>query len=349
MEWLTAGLASSKVDVEEIGLRVISETIERRGWKARAGLGNGAPFNYRVLWEPEPEPPLVKVIIPTRDRLDMLRKAVTGVLERTDGIRTHLVIVDNGSREEKVLTYLSDLDSREDVAIHRIDDAFNHSKLCNEGVNVRPPTPLVLFLNNDIEVLHRKWLLQLSGWLRDPEVIGVGPKLRFPDRTIQHAGVILGFGGIAGHYAGYQEDQPRVSNLHDQAREVSCLTAACLLLRTDDYLKVGGMNEDLAVDFQDVDLCLRMRRDLGGSLMYDPTYPLIHLQSASRGTEGAASGYTAARMKFLWGPELSAPDPYYNPHLTVDRHDFELAEIPAAVEERRERLQPMFSANRSSE
>ncbi|MEX2250464.1 MAG: glycosyltransferase [Acidimicrobiia bacterium] len=337
-----AGRPSSKIHIEEIGLRVIAEAIARRGWNAHAALGNGRPFNYRVIWEAEPEPPFVKVIMPTRDHMKMLRRAVNGVLERTDGVRTHLVIVDNGSRHEKTLSYLAELDQRDDVTVHRIDDAFNYSRLCNEGVNAGPSAPLILLLNNDIEVLHRNWLLQLSGWLRDPTVAGVGVKLLFPNRTIQHAGVIVGLGGLAGHYAGEQPDEPQLSNLHDQAREVSCLTAACLLLRTDDYLKIGGMNEDLALDFQDVDFCLRLHRDLGGSFVYDPTYPLIHLQSASRGKLGAASGYTVSRMEFLWQQELERPDPYYSPHLTLAKHDFRLAAIPPSTAARLARLEPRF-------
>jgi GT2 family glycosyltransferase len=194
-----------------------------------------------------------------------------------------------------------------------------------------------------MEIVHRNWLLQLSGWLRDPGVVGVGPKLLFPDGSIQHAGVIIGFGGIAGHYAGYQSNQPRPGDLHDEAREVGCLTAACLLLRTEDYVKVGGMNEVLRVDFQDVDLCLRLRSELGGELMYDPTYPLKHVQSASRGTEGAVSGYTVSRMEFLWHPTLAAEDPYYSPHLSLHQHDLSLRSIPDDEESRLERLQARFS------
>jgi GT2 family glycosyltransferase len=230
--------------------------------------------------------------------------------------------------------------------VHTVDDAFNFSRLCNEGVLAGPDTPFVLLLNNDVEIRHRRWLLQLSGWLRDPAVVAAGPKLLFPDGTIQHGGVVLGMGGIAGHYAGGESNQPRLGNLHDQAREVGCLTAACLLMRSADYHRVGGMNEDLPTDFQDVDFCLRLRRDLGKSLVYDPTYPLKHLQSATRGSEGS-SGYTLARMHFLWDEELMSPDPYYSPHLTLDRHDCSLATIPSSVEVRRSRLQARHTPART--
>jgi O-antigen biosynthesis protein len=335
---------SSKLEVEARGLQVVQEAIQRRGWNAHAALGNGAPFNYRVVFDPEPTTPFVKVVIPTRDRVELLERAVDGVLTRTDGVEVVLVIVDNGSRRPRTLAYLDRLRSEHDnVFVHTIDDAFNFSRLCNEGARSGPDAPLLLLLNNDVEIQHRDWLLQLTGWLRDPEVIGVGAKLLFPDGTIQHGGVIVGFGGIAGHYAGYQPNQPQLGNLHDQAREVGCLTAACLLVRSADYHKVGGMREELAVDFQDVDFCLRLRSELGGHLVYDPTYPLLHAQSASRGTVGATSGYTVARMRFLWGRDMAGLDPYYNPHLSLSEHDFSLAPLPAVESERADRLLPRAS------
>ena len=342
-----AAAPHSKLEVEATGIQVIEEAIRRRGWNAHAGLGNGRPFNYRVYFDPEPESPLVKIVIPTRDRVSLLRQAVDGVLTRTDGVRTHIVIVDNGSRSPKTLGYLNDLRrDHEQVSVHKVDDAFNFSRLCNEGARIGPDAPMILFLNNDIEIRHRRWLLQLTGWLRDPEVGAVGAKLLFGDGTIQHGGVIVGLGGLAGHYAGDQPNQPQVGNLHDQAREVGCLTAACLLMRTTDYERIGGMSENLPVDFQDVDLCLRIRRDLRTLLVYDPTYPLVHRQSATRGKVDSANGYTVARMLFLWERELMSTDFYYSPHLTLNRHDFSLAAIPGAGESRRSRLQARSAPTR---
>lgn len=342
-EGSAAGKPQDKLHIEARGIAIVDEAIQRRGWNARASLGNGAPFNYRVLFDPEPQPPLVKVVMPTRDRARLLRRAVDGVLSRTDGIRTHLVIVDNGSRAPAAIEFLDEVGKRDDVTVHTVDDAFNFSHLCNEGVAAGPDSDLVLLLNNDIEIRHRRWLLQLSGWLRDPEVIGTGPMLLYPDGRVQHGGVRLNFGPFAGHYARTQPNRPRPSSLHDQAREVSCLTAACLLVRTADFHAVGGMNEDLAIDFQDVELCLRLAAETGGTFMYDPTYPLTHDESASRGHLGAGSPYTLARMRFLWGAQLDEPDPYYNPHLNGGFHKVTKAFIPADVEERLERLEPRFS------
>jgi len=341
----TSARPASKSHVEERGVKAIQEALDRRGWAATAGLGNGSPFNYRPYFHQQVERQLVKIVMPTRDRVELLQRSVRGVLDRTDGVDVHLVIVDNGSQERATLEYLANLTAKhEQIEVIRIDDAFNYSRLCNEGAGVGPETSYVLFLNNDVEVIHRRWLQQLVGWLEnDDEIVAVGPKLLFPDRTIQHAGVIVGFGGIAGHYAGYLPDQPQAGNLHDQAREVGCLTAACLLVRSKAFSKVGGLYEYLPTDFQDVDFCLRLRKELGGTLMYDPTYPLTHLQSASRGTLGAASGYTIARMEFLWGEELDRGDPYYSPHLSNWAHDFALRAIPADQLARLERLAPRVS------
>lgn len=338
----TSSRPASKSHVEERGVKAIQDALDRRGWAATAGLGNGSPFNYRPYFHPQPEPPLVKIVMPTRDRVELLQKAVKGVLDRTDGVDVHLVVIDNGSQERGTLEYLASLPAdHERLDVVRVDDAFNYSRLCNQGAAAGPEAPYLLFLNNDVEVIHRRWLQQLVGWLEsDDKIVAVGPKLLFPDRTIQHAGVIVGFGGIAGHYAGYLPDQPQGGNLHDQAREVGCLTAACLLVRSNVFSKIGGFCEDLPTDFQDVDFCLRLRKELGGTLVYDPTYPLIHLQSASRGTLGAASGYTVARMEFLWGEELGRGDPYYSPHLSRWAHDFRLATIPTEPDARHKRLVP---------
>jgi glycosyltransferase involved in cell wall biosynthesis len=344
-----AGNPSSKVEVEARGLEMVQRAIDRRGWNARASLGDGAPFNYRVLFNEPVEQPTVKIIIPTRDHLRMLRQTVDGVFNRTDGIDFHLVVVDNGSVKPKTLAYLDALaHDHDNVTVVRIDDAFNFSVLCNAGAVAGPETPYLLFLNNDIEILHREWLQQLVGWLdADPGVVGVGAKLLFPDRSIQHAGVIIGFGGIAGHYAAREPNQPSLGNLHDQAREVACVTAACMLVRTEDFKTVDGFNETLHLDFQDVDFSLRLRTELGGELLYDPTYPMIHLESATRGSAGASNGYTVARMRFLWGDLLSSEDPYYSPHFSLNHHDFTLRDLPDDEGDLREHIEARWTGTPS--
>jgi GT2 family glycosyltransferase len=342
-----AGRAASKLAAEQAGLRALQEAIDRRGWPARAGLGQGSPFNYRVCWLPSEPAPLVKVVLPTRDALRLLQVAVDGVLHRTDGVAVHLVVVDNGSVKPKTRNYLQRLvEENPNVTVVRHDDAFNYSRLVNLGAAAGPQTPYLLLLNNDVIIHHRVWLQQLVGWMADPKVAAVGAKLLFPDGRIQHAGVVTGIGGIAGHYALEWEDTPILGNLHDQAREVNCATAACLLVRASAWRELGGFNEDLPVDFQDVDFCLRLRTRLGGIIVYDPTYPLTHDQGSTRGLQRASNAYTLTRMRFLWGEAIDAGDPYYNPHLTLLDHSLRPAVLSRDPGLRRKRLRPRFTPAR---
>jgi GT2 family glycosyltransferase len=190
---------------------------------------------------------------------------------------------------------------------------------------------------------HRRWLQQMVGWMADPQVMAVGTKLLFPDGRIQHAGVVTGVGGVAGHYALKWDDAPVLGALHDQAREVNCVTAACMLVRASAWETLGGLSEDLPSDFQDVDFCLRLRTRLGGIIVYDPTYPLTHRQGSTRGLGKTSNPYARARMRFLWGAVIDAGDPYYNPHLALNGRWLHPAAISRDPAMQRKRLRPRFT------
>ena len=310
----TADDPAAKPYAEVAGLTAIERAIERRGWDADAVIGRGVPFKYAVRWRSVAQRPLVKVVIPTRDRVDLLRVSVSSLVERTDDVDLHLVIVDNGSEEASTLGYLDEIATSPDVTVVRHDDAFNFSRLCNIGVDAGPWTEYVLFLNNDIEVLHRPWLIQMLGWFADPEVVAVGTELLYDDReTIQHAGVAVGSGHIGWHLSGGLDNQPRLGDPHDSAHEVSGVTAACMVVRTAAFDAVGRFEEILPTDFQDVDLCLKLTRGLGGVIVYEPMYPLLHHESASRGSVNAGNGYTINRMRFRWPGIAESIDPYFHP------------------------------------
>ena len=267
----------------------------------------------------------VKVVIPTRDRVDLLKRAVAAVRSARE-ITTELVIVDNGSQQVESRRYLDSL-AASGAVIVRMDEPFNFSRLINRGAGAGAPCDHLLMLNNDIEGSDPRWLAQLCGWLTDPGVVAVGPKLLFPDGRIQHAGMVHGLGGIAGHYALGLRRVPAVGS-PDLPREVSFLTGACLLVRTRDFEAVGGLDEDLAIDHQDVDLCLRLRSRLGGDLMYDPTYPLVHLQMGTRDPAAAGSEETVRLMRSKWGPMLDESDPFWNLHLNLMPPGGGLAAMP---------------------
>jgi GT2 family glycosyltransferase len=289
------------------------------------------------LREPPLAAPRIKVVIPTRDRLDLLEKAMAGIRLAT-GVAADLVVVDNGSTELQSLRYLAAL-ADTGTTVVRVDEPFNFSRLINRGARSGPRADYLLMLNNDTSMAHPEWLSRLSGWLRDPGVVGVGPKLHFPDGRIQHAGMVMGLGGIAGHYALGERRTPRFGP-PEEAREVSCLTGACLLVRMADFEAVGGLDEDFAIDFQDVDLCLRLRRQLGGDLIYDPTHPLTHVQMASRDPGAAGSEDTIARMRANWGAVLDEPDQIWNPHLSLISPGKDLAMLPSDPDVLRSRLAP---------
>lgn len=322
----------------------VIQAVERRDWNARVTI-DGETSRTRVEFDVSPSNLVAKVVIPTRDRVDLLKKAVSGVLEMTSGIAVHVVVVDNGSRETTTGRYLDLLRERGDVTVIRRDEPFNFSRLVNRGAESGPNADLLLFLNNDTEITHRDWLLQLSGWLRDPAVVGVGPKLLYPDGRIQHAGLVIGM-DLVGHYARGLQKLPR-SGPPDVAREVSVLTGACLLVRTADFEAIGGFDEQLPIDFQDVDLCLRLRQ-LGGDLIYDPTYPLLHHESASRDLAEAGSEETLSRIRARQGSVLEVPDPFWNPHISLLPPGGGLAPIPVESA-RRERVQPRIRTCRPTD
>lgn len=331
----TADDPSAKPYAEKAGLSAVADAIERREWPAEAQLGRGVPFKYAVRWLPDSaSTPTVKAVMPTRDKAELLKRAVVGLLNRTDHVDCHLVIVDNGSEEPETLTYLDSLSGDERVTVVRVDDAFNFSRLCNLGASAGPEAEYLLFLNNDVEVLHRDWLHQMAGWFHDPEVVAVGTELLFHDReTIQHAGVAIGTGHIGWHLSGGLPNEPRLGDPHDSAHEVTGVTAACMLVRTDAFDAVGGFEEIFSTDFQDVDFCLKLVRDLGGVIVYEPMYPLLHHESATRGTLNAGSGYTVTRMRFRWPGITDGTDPYFHPLASqpyLGQHD--LCQIPEDLE-----------------
>jgi GT2 family glycosyltransferase len=339
-------VAASSLKSENSGLKAVGEATERRGWSADVGLSTGTPYNYRPRFRELDDRPTVKVVIPTRDRLKLLRRCITSLFERTDGVDLHVVVIDNGSTDAATLDYLAGLADREDFTVQRIDDEFNYSHLCNVGADLGPPTDLLLFLNNDTEVLGRSWLKQLVGWLTwDEDVCCVGAKLFYKDRTIQHAGVVLGLGGVAGHYVDKEPNEPRLNNHHDQVREVSAVTAALMLVRSADFARIGGFNEDMPLVYQDIDFCLRLADETGGSVLYDPTYPAMHRGSASRPKYDPEQTYGVLRFQMLWADRIATGDAFYSPHLTLADSDLSLREVQVSTDEFAGRFTPRISRN----
>lgn len=286
----------------------------------------------RVIYPLPTNPPLVSLIIPTRDKLDLLRGTVEGILTKTDYPNIEVIIMDNGSVEPATLAYFKALQQDKRATIIRQATPFNYSQLNNIGVTHATGT-LIGLINNDLEVINSDWLTEMVSHALRPEIGAVGAKLYYGNDTLQHAGVIVGLGGMAGHGFKYlAREAPGYHWKPFLIQNYSVVTGACLVMRRQVFQEVGGLEEKhLKVAFNDVDLCLRLR-ERGYRIVWTPYAELYHLESASRGADNTIKKYLRLRhelnyMKNRWGKELSY-DPYYNPNLTIEYEDFALAWPP---------------------
>ncbi|WP_299564157.1 glycosyltransferase family 2 protein [Enterovirga sp.] len=301
---------------EAARLRALAEAAAP--WGGRAETGHRG-FNRLVRPLPE-APPLVSCIIPTRDRAELLGTVLEGLFGHTDYPAIEAVVVDNGSREPETARLFARYADDPRVRILPAPGPFNFSDLSNQGAAAASGSVL-LFLNNDVEVIEPDWLAELVRQALEPETGAVGAKLLYPDGTIQHAGIVLGIGGVAGHAdLGLPESDGGYFARLLLAQEVSAVTGACLAMRREVFAEVGGFDaEHLKIAFNDIDLCLRVR-EAGYRIVWTPFSRLIHHESKSRGPEDTPEKIArfqreTAVMQERWGARLQA-DPYYNPNLS---------------------------------
>lgn len=301
---------------EEARLRALTEIAARKGARAERGAEG---FNRLVRPLPAP-PPLVSVVIPTRDRAELLGVVLDGLFARTDYPALEVIVVDNGSTEPATWDLFARYAGDPRLRVLPAPGPFNFSELSNRGAAAARGT-ILLFLNNDIEVLEPGWLTELVAIASDPEIGAVGAKLLYPDGTIQHGGIVLGIGGIAGHsHLGLPGSAPGYFARMLLSQEVSAVTGACLAMRANVFSEVGGFDAaHLAVAFNDVDLCLKIRA-AGYRIVWTPHARLVHHESKSRGAEDtpekrARFEAESRVMRERWEPVLRA-DPYYNPNFS---------------------------------
>lgn len=323
-----ANRESAKDYAYEAARKAVQHHLDRRSIHARVTPGYSF-FSHRVIYSLPDRLPMVSVIIPTKDRLDLLRVAVQGVLDKTDYPNLELIVVDNQSEHQETLAYLKALEGSPTVRVIRYDAPYNYSAINNMAVR-RAKGEIIALVNNDIEVISRNWLKEMVSHALRPEIGAVGAKLFYPNDTIQHAGILLGLGGLAGHA---HKDLPRhTPGYFGRAcliQNFSAVTAACMVLRRQVFDEVGGFDEEnFAIAFNDVDLCLRLRKRKY-RIMWTPYAELYHHESASLGLPETPERRDrfikeATYLKTHWGNVL-AHDPYYNPNLTLDGGDFSLA------------------------
>lgn len=310
--------------------RAVSEHLQRTNRKGVVDPAPEAPQYNRVRYALPSVLPLVSIVIPTRDRADLLSMCLDSLLSKTTYPNYEVLIVDNGSVEEATQTLFARL-PKQRVSVIRDDASFNYSRLNNLAV-AQAKGEVICLMNNDIEILSAGWMAEMLSFACQPDIGCVGARLWFPDGRLQHAGVITGLGGLAGHpnkyfpkgYAGY-------FGRAVLAQSLSAVTAACLMVRRTVWQTVQGLDESLAVAFNDVDFCLRVQA-AGYRNIWTPYAEMIHHESASRGNETtpekrARYEQEIALMQARWGDRL-LQDPAYNPNLTHDHDDFSLAWPP---------------------
>ncbi len=312
----TAADRAAKPYAFETGRKALVEALERRGAAGRVDMPMGGLYTVRY---PIRGTPLVSIIIPTRDRLPLLRSCLDSIEAKSTWRHREVLVVDNGSVEPATHAYLRSLEQRVRVVEDR--SPFNWSAINNGAVRAATGE-LLLFLNNDVEVVTPDWLEAMIEHAQRPEVGAVGAKLLYPDDRLQHAGVVLGIGGIAGHAFKYRPSaEDGYFSLPHVIRNCSAVTGACMMVRRKVFDDVGGFDESLPVAFNDIDFCLRLRQR-GLLVVYTPQAILYHKESATRGKLHPPED--ERRMYDRWGALLKR-DPFYNPNLSLHHEDYRLA------------------------
>jgi GT2 family glycosyltransferase len=270
-----------------------------------------APGILRVVWEPQPAH--VSIIIPTRDKVSLLRRCLASILARTSYKDYDIVLVDTGSTEQTTEKYYTSLARDKRITIARYEGEFNYSRVCNYGAK-HATGDMLLFLNNDVEVLDKDWLDELVRWASVPEVGVVGAKLVYSDGRIQHAGVIVGMGGVAGHlFYGCHDNSVTLFGSVDWYRNYSAVTGALHMMRRDVFEAVGGYDEAYDISYSDVALCFQATK-LGYRVLYDPFVRLIHYESQTRDRAPSLHDTSLAGARLM--SMIEAGDPFYNPNLS---------------------------------
>jgi len=292
-------------------------------------VGDGLSIlTHRVQWPLKNPSPLVSIIIPTRDQLEILQQCITSIQDKTTYPLYEIVIVDNQSESQDTIRYLEELSTLPNVKLLKYGHPFNYSAINNYAVS-QVNGEIILLLNNDVEVISPNWLDEMVSQASRSDIGCVGTMLYYPDDTIQHAGVILGLGDVAGHTHKYMKrGSSGYFNRACVVQDYSAVTAACLAIRKSVYEEVGGLNEEnLTIAYNDVDLCLKVHEAEYRNL-WTPYAELYHHESKSRGkdnTHEKKARYLSevAYMQKMWG-HILVNDRYYHPAFTKTAEQFQL-------------------------
>lgn len=322
----TADNPESKLYAFEAGKRAIEENLRQNGLIGEVSHTKDYGF-YRVKYPVQGEP-LVSIIIPNKDAKEDLEKCIQSILEKSSYTNYEILIVENNSTGEEIFSYYKELSENSKIRLLRWKREFNYSAINNYGAK-KAKGDYLLFLNNDTEVISPDWIEEMLGFCQRPDTGIVGARLYFGNNTVQHAGTVIGIGGIAGHMF---TDMPRERSgyMHKAAiiQDLSAVTAACMMVRRQVFDEVQGFEEQLSVAFNDVDFCLRVR-EKQYLVVYDPYVELYHYESKSRGAEDSKEKVRRFQseiefMRCRWETLLKKGDPYYNKNLSLVKWNYSL-------------------------
>jgi len=311
-----AARVGAKPYVIEAGRQAVAEHLKRINLKGEVAPINKEASAYRVRYEIVGTP-LVSIIIPNKDHVDDLQKCISSVLKKSMYKNIEIIVVENNSEEPRTFAYYKHL-ARKGIKVITYKDKFNYSAINNFAAK-HAGGEYLLFLNNDTKVISPPWIEEMLMFAQRPDVGAVGAKLLYPDDTIQHGGVLLGVGGVAAHaHLGFPRDHPGFMWRLKIAQNLTAVTGACLMTKRTVFEKARGFDEKFAVAFNDVDLCMRLRKK-GYLVVFTPFAELYHYESKSRGAEDTPQKQIRfkgeiKRFRQRWAKELFKGDPYYNPN-----------------------------------
>ena len=324
----TASDSEAKPYAADAAQKAIAEAIARRGEPGEVKTHSSFAGIYTVRYAIE-DPKLVSIIIPTKDLADTLDVCLRSIFTKTTYPNYEVVVIDNGSTETKTQDCFDYWQQQqpEKFKCYRYDVPFNYSQINNYAV-VKAQGDYLLFLNNDTEVITPDWIEAMVEQTQRPSIGAVGSLLLYPDDTIQHAGVVLGIGGVAGHsHKNFHVSQPGYISQIASTNNYSAVTGACMMCRREVFKEVGGFEEKLAIAFNDVDLCLKIVSH-GYRNIYLPHVVLYHYESKSRGYENTPAKQARFSMEVTYMKEkwqnICDRDPCYNPNLTMTHEDYSL-------------------------
>jgi GT2 family glycosyltransferase len=323
VEGSTALASGEKSYTTEAGIQALESHFDALSEDVYVEQGK-RPNTYKVNWKIIDEP-LVSLIIPTYNGHEITKQAIDSILNKSTYKNFEILLVDNNSDDSEALSYFDELSKNDKVTVLRYPHPFNYSAINNFAAKYAKGSILGL-INNDVEVINTAWLAEMVSHAQRDDVGCVGAMLYYDNDTIQHAGVILGIGGVAGHsHKHFDRGAHGYFSRLELVQNLSAVTAACMVVRKEIYDELGGLEEALSVAFNDVDFCLRVR-EAGYKNVFTPYAELYHHESVSRGTEDspekkARFNGEVSMMEDRWGDKLEK-DPYYNKNLTLTKEDF---------------------------